>query len=128
MKNSFLNVVVEAYYEHLSLDRPFITEKTWRNVYWDKPFILIGQKNSLIKFRSFGYKTFYPYIDETYDITSDEKRLFRALSELERIVKLSDDKKLELLNSLKPVFKHNKDNFNRRLQSLNDLLENARYQ
>lgn len=128
MKNSFLNLVVEAYYEHLSLDRPFITEKTWRNVYWDKPFILIGQKNSLIKFRSFGYKTFHPYINETYDLISDEKRLFVALSELERIVNMSDDKKLELLNSLKPVFEHNKNNFNRRLKSLNDLLENARYQ
>lgn len=128
MKNSFLNVVIEAYYEHLSLDRPFITEKTWRNVYWDKPFILIGQRNSLIKFKAFGYKTFHPYINEAYDIMPDEERLFNALSELVRIVKMSNEEKVSLHKSLKPIFKHNKNNFNRRLQSLNDLLENVRYQ
>jgi len=128
LTNSTLNLVVEAYYERLSLDKPFFSEKIWRNIWWEKPFVLIGQRKSLEKLRQLGYKTFHPFIDETYDISSDEVRLFKAIQQVKKFVKLSESEKIIFLDNLKPIFIHNKNNFRKRIQKLNSVLENARYQ
>jgi len=47
-KLSLVNIVIEAYYnDYHKLGYPLITEKIWRNIFYKKPFIVIGQKNTL---------------------------------------------------------------------------------
>ena len=67
MQNSFFNIAIEAYYVNYQIDYPYLTEKTWRNFKCRMPFVLIGQKHSLKQLHELGYKTFHPFIDESYD-------------------------------------------------------------
>ena len=62
-----LNVVLEAYVDNDVLEYPFITEKTYRNIKYKKPFILMGNQYLLQVLLKLGYKTFHPLIDESYD-------------------------------------------------------------
>ena len=51
----------------MMIEYPFITEKTYRNIKYKKPFIIMGQHISLASLHKLGYKTFHPLIDESYD-------------------------------------------------------------
>ena len=46
----------------------FITEKTWRSVYYKRPFILMGNYGTLNYLKQLGYKTFEHLWSEDYDI------------------------------------------------------------
>ena len=68
----------------------FLTEKTFRPIALRIPFIIYGHPGSLQALRELGYKTFHPYIDETYDtITDDVERMYAVANEVERLSKLS---------------------------------------
>jgi hypothetical protein len=45
----------------------YITEKTWRAITNRKPFLIIGNKNSLQKLKDLGFRTFSDWWDESYD-------------------------------------------------------------
>lgn len=80
---------------HISLETEpnnssFITEKTYRAMFYKKPFIMISQFNALKALRAEGYKTFGQYIDESYDdIVDYNERLQAVLKEIDRLNKLS---------------------------------------
>jgi hypothetical protein len=58
--------------------------------------------------RTLGYKTFHPYIDESYDSeTSDVVRLKMILKEIERLSKFNDDEVSEFIDMVKPIVEHN---------------------
>mgnify|MGYP005652916425 CR=1 FL=1 len=57
---------------------------------------------------SIGYKTFHPYIDESYDKEPDmRKRYAMILKEIDRLCSMSFSELDELLNKLHPVLIHN---------------------
>jgi hypothetical protein len=86
------NIVAEAYSDQNFVTWPFLTEKTWRCIGFKKPFVLLGQHGSLSKLHSFGYKTFHPYVDETYDDENDDyKRFVLATKEIIKLIQLSDE-------------------------------------
>ena len=92
----------------LSMDCYFFTEKTYKFIAAKMPFIFVGFNNSLPILRKIGYKTFHPYIDETYDtIENDEDRLVAIMDEIERLSNLSDDEWQELENNLLPIVNYN---------------------
>jgi len=73
---------------------------------------LAGFTGSLKNLRSFGYKTFHPYIDETYDtIDNDEDRVEAICNEIERLCKLSDTEILEWQRNVEPIILHNYQHF-----------------
>lgn len=49
----------------------FVTEKTIKPIRAGIPFVMIGCKNFLTRLHRMGFKTFAPFIDETYDQESD---------------------------------------------------------
>lgn len=64
-----------------NLDAMFFTEKTYRSIAFKHPFILAHRPHALKTLREMGYKTFDPYIDESYDdIENDWDRLDRIVS------------------------------------------------
>ena len=86
------NVVLEAYVDNDKVEYPFITEKTYRNIKYKKPFVIMGNQYSLVAFRKLGYKTFHPLIDESYDeLTNTKYRCKAVLKELERLKSMSND-------------------------------------
>lgn len=102
----FLEIVAET--DILSTN--WITEKTIKNLYIGKPFILMCGVYSLEKIKSYGFKTFSPWIDESYDnIKNNHLRLEAILKEIDRISKLSYTELTIMHNEMQHIFEHNRN-------------------
>lgn len=103
-KNSWVSVITESSYfdyEH----SVFISEKTFKPIACMQPFIIVGSKNSLKYLRDLGYKTFHPYIDETYDTLEDVDRIKAVSDAIKKIQAIKD--KVEWYNNIKEIVEHN---------------------
>ena len=120
------NAVTEAYYDQSDLDFVMLTEKTWRNVANKKPFVVIGQKHTLKKFHSLGYKSFHPWINESYDNKDDSVRFYFAFTEIQKLIKMSDDKFNKFLVDVSSIHEHNCKNFEARLTKSYSYFEELR--
>ncbi len=87
---------------------PMFSEKTWKAIRGKHPFILATVPKSLRAFRELGYRTFHPYIDETYDtIENEEERLLAIVNEVDRLCKMSDNETREWLSNVHEITDHN---------------------
>jgi hypothetical protein len=75
--NDFINSEISVILETVFDDRRIhLTEKTLKPIACGHPFILAAGPGALEYIRSYGFKTFAPYIDESYDQETDSlKRL-----------------------------------------------------
>jgi hypothetical protein len=101
----------EAKERHCFLDASdgvFFSEKTFKTIGFKHPFILVGQTNILKSLRQLGYKTFHPYIDESYDdITDGDQRLEAIWKEINRLCNFSTDQWIEWQKQVKPIVDYN---------------------
>jgi hypothetical protein len=112
MLDSWLTVVSEASFGE-SDHTCFISEKTFKPIACYHPFIIFGNKGSLQKLKEMGYKTFHPYINETYDTLDTWERMQAITDELVRIDSLSPEAKLEWYYNMKDILVHNYNNFHK---------------
>jgi hypothetical protein len=117
-ENSYFSVVTETLYyqenltpnqlhaEHVpALIGLFLTEKTYKPIAMKHPFILLAPAHSLRMLRERGYKTFSPFIDESYDeIENDTLRLQAVVEEVKR---LSKSDLVEFTYQIKDIVEHN---------------------
>jgi hypothetical protein len=55
-----------------------------------------------------GFKTFHPYIDESYDTElNDAKRMMMITDQIERFTKYTDTELREFLDNTKHICRHN---------------------
>jgi UDPglucose 6-dehydrogenase len=111
-ENSYFSVIPETHYFYgVFLNEEgstFFSEKTFNAINVKHPFIMVNRPQSLAKLKELGYKTFHPYIDETYDtIENDEARLVAIVDEVERLNKLSDTEWLEWQANIIEIVEHN---------------------
>tara|TARA_B110000285_G_scaffold185845_1_gene210934 strand:+ start:401 stop:1852 length:1452 start_codon:yes stop_codon:yes gene_type:complete len=88
----------------------YFSEKTWKPIINLQPFIMMNYSNSLPYLKELGFKTFSPFIDETYDTILDKKQ--RAKKTYEEIVRLNNlpiQEIHEWYTSIKPILLHNRD-------------------
>lgn len=86
----------------------FISEKTWRTMIFQLPFITLNKPNTLSGLKEYGYKTFSPIFDESYDsIMDDTARLLAVIREVERLYKLSDKEWLTIQSDLNKAAVYN---------------------
>ena len=124
LKLSNINIVIEAYYNDYPKYRyPLITEKLWRNIFLKKPFILVGQKNTLKYFNNLGYKTFHPYIDESYDNLEDDYRVKAAINQVIKLINFTDKQWISFFNNINPILEHNISNYYNRIQKIHNFIE-----
>jgi hypothetical protein len=108
--NTYFSLVSETnYYSDPKFDGGrFITEKTFKAITCEHPFILATLPNTLPLLHELGYKTFSPYIDESYDSeTDDYKRMLLIVKEVERLSNLSNSELREFLVACKDITTHN---------------------
>lgn len=122
MKHTFFNLVVEAYYSDYMINYPFVTEKIWRNLVYRKPFICVGQKDTLKQLHHWGYKTFHPWIDEQYDNLDDDNRIFAIFDQVKKLCSMSDTELTSMCNELEHIHDHNIKNFHRRCEDFGTYL------
>lgn len=111
--NTYLSIVTESVYFQKDKEFPagYLSEKIWKPVGHCQPFILAGPANSLKHIRErFGYKTFHPYIDESYDMEYDDfKRLEMIKIEIDKFSKKSKEEKDQFLNDVKNICVYNQN-------------------
>ena len=99
------SIVLETIFDQ----RIHLTEKTLRPIACGHPFIILNGPGTLEKIRSYGFKTFEPYIDESYDKEqSSKKRMEMVLGEMHRINKASLKDQNHIWNSCRKIAQHNK--------------------
>jgi hypothetical protein len=104
----FMEIIAETD----TLTTNWITEKTVKNLYIGKPFIVMGGPGILAKIRSFGFQTFSPWIDESYDlIKNNYQRLEAIKQEIDRIANKTDIELQQMHQQLLPIFEHNRKTY-----------------
>ena len=102
-----IEVVLETLFDDSRLQ---LTEKTLRPIACAQPFILAATAGSLEYLRSYGFETFAPWIDETYDtIENPVQRLKAIVQEMKRIANLSN--KAELYQEIRKIAARNQKLF-----------------
>jgi len=94
--------------------RQHLTEKTFKAIALEMPFVLVAPQHSLEYLRSYGFRTFAPYIDESYDEIADPiARIERVTQILLEIQARSAAAKISLHKSLLPIVEYNYNHFYR---------------
>ena len=102
-----IEVVLETLFDD---SRLHLTEKTLRPIACAQPFILAATVGSLEYLRGYGFETFAPWIDETYDtIENPVQRLDAIVQEMKRIANLSN--KVELYQEIRKIAARNQKLF-----------------
>lgn len=118
--SSYISIVSESIFfqrreegdVYVEFPTGYLSEKIWKPIGHAQPFILAGPANSLKYLKDLGFKTFHPYIDESYDDeTHDFNRLQMVLNEIEKFTKKSKEEKIEFLNNVKEIVQHNQKRF-----------------
>lgn len=108
--SSDINLVVESHVEEIT-DKDLtcsLTEKTYKAILYKKLFIIFSQPYNLQYLRDCGYKTFAPYIDESYDTILNTKERIRAIAtEIEKINNLPINEYQNLINNCQNIVEHN---------------------
>jgi hypothetical protein len=73
-ERSQLTVVTESHFNQTG--GLFITEKTFRPLLVGHPFMILGQKGTLEKLRSWGFQTDFDGVDQSYDLIEDDRKRF----------------------------------------------------
>lgn len=117
-EDSYFSIVTETAYYQFNKNGPtkidiekdiFPSEKTYKPIIAMHPFILMGRPYFLEALRSHGYKTFHPYIDETYDTVEDDQERMRLIfNEIKRLTSFTDEQYLEWMQQIKPIVEYNK--------------------
>jgi hypothetical protein len=71
-------------------NKQHLTEKVFKPIVARRPFMLMGAVGNLAYLKSYGFKTFDRWIDESYDSEADpDKRIEMIVGELEKLCSLS---------------------------------------
>ena len=106
---SKISVILETVFDD---SRVHLTEKTLRSIACGHPFILAAGPRALEYIRSYGFKTFDPWIDESYDQEYNSlARLEKIIHAMKKIQSLSDSKQQEFDRAIKDIANYNKKHF-----------------
>jgi len=84
------------------------TEKTLKPIMNFHPFILVANAGSLEHLKRYGFKTFSPFIDESYDEMDDAgKRILAIETEINKLCSKPIEEIHEWYWSIKDILKHN---------------------
>jgi hypothetical protein len=92
--------------------RLHITEKTFKAIALEMPFVLVAPVNSLRYMRSYGFKTFEGIFDESYDDETDDiLRIEKIVKLLKDLNSLSIKERQQLHRACLPIVEHNFEHF-----------------
>jgi hypothetical protein len=92
--------------------RQHITEKTFKAIALEMPFVLVAPAGSLAYMREYGFKTFAGVFDESYDEETDDRlRVEKVVKLLKQLDDLSPQERQEIHQQCLPIVEHNFDHF-----------------
>ena len=106
--NTGINIVLETVVD----ERIHLTEKILRPIACGHPFMLAAGPGSLALLRKYGFETFDPYINESYDlIQNSQERLDAIGNEMLRLSNMPKQQLIELLDNCCVIAERNKKKF-----------------
>jgi len=103
--DSYLNITTETDFINPT---GYASEKVWKPFGFFQPILLVGNYGTLEFVRSFGFKTFDGFIDESYDKEKDNVKRFELIEK--EIIKFSKMSKQEVHDwywSMEDILVHN---------------------
>jgi hypothetical protein len=92
--------------------RLHLTEKTFKAIALEMPFVLVAPAGSLEYLRSYGFKTFAGIFDESYDEETDDiLRIERVTKLLKELNDLSVTERQKIHQACLPIVEHNFEHF-----------------
>jgi hypothetical protein len=106
---SLLSVVLETEFDG---SRIHLTEKILRPIACGHPFMLVAGPGSLEYLRSYGFRTFAPWIDESYDLeTNSVSRLKAVVASMKKIQQLKPVEQALLAGRINQIADYNRKHF-----------------
>lgn len=118
--NSYISLVSESIFFQDNINEyglsefptGYLSEKIWKPIGHSQPFILAGPSKSLEYLKNIGFKTFHPFIDESYDLeNNDAERLKMIVEEVNKFASKTKEEKDEFLRNVSDICKHNQEIF-----------------
>lgn len=95
-------------------NRLHITEKTFKAIALEMPFVMVAPAHSLEYLRSYGFQTFGPVLDESYDLETDPYlRIEKVVKLLKELNDLTVKERNQIHQHLLPRVEHNYNHFYR---------------
>jgi len=92
--------------------RTHLTEKTFKAIVLEMPFVLVAPAHSLEYLRKYGFRTFDSVFDESYDLeTNDIRRIERVTQLLKDLDDLSMHERQQIHQACLPIVQHNYNHF-----------------
>ena len=102
--DTLIDIVSEA---TLFGDSFYPTEKVARVIRHKRPFIAMTNKNYLAYLRQIGFRTFYEFWDESYDVFEGKERYFKILELIENLLRLSESEIDDIYLGMTEILEHN---------------------
>ena len=103
--DSYFSIVTETDFTNPT---GYVSEKLWKPISFFQPFILVGNPGSLKFIKEFGFKTFSPLIDESYDEETNAMHRFAMIeSEMVRLGKMSKEDIHTWYWHMEDIYTHN---------------------
>jgi hypothetical protein len=94
--------------------RTHLTEKTFKAIALEMPFVLVAPAGSLEYLREYGFQTFADIFDEGYDIETDDiLRVEKVAKLLKDLDDLSVQERQQIHRACLPIVQHNYNHFYR---------------
>ncbi|CAB4138009.1 hypothetical protein UFOVP328_202 [uncultured Caudovirales phage] len=92
--------------------RQHITEKTFKAIALEMPFVLVAPAHSLEYMREYGFQTFADVFDESYDQETDDiKRVEKVIKLLKDLDNLTVKERQQIHQACVPIVEHNYHHF-----------------
>jgi len=122
--DAFWHVVTETVYFFPKLH---LTEKVFKPIIAQRPFILVAAPGNLAYLRSYGFKTFSHWIDESYDHEPDHYvRIEKITQEIARLCAMSQEQLQQMHQEMQEMLEFNYNHFYGEFRSIitNELVDN----
>jgi hypothetical protein len=123
-QHSLLHVINETVFYQSKLH---LTEKIFKPIVAQRPFILVAAPGNLAYLRSYGFQTFAPWIDESYDDIQDpDQRLDAVANEVAKFAAMSVPELRRIHQDMQSVLAYNKRHFFNEFRDIivNELVDN----
>ena len=109
--SSYFQIVTENQFTP-AYDQLQFSEKIWKPITNFQPFILLGDRYQMKTLQEWGFKTFHPFINESYDNFEDiTDRFVNIEKEIVKLCMMSKEKLHEWYWSVEDILVHNYNHF-----------------
>lgn len=104
-EETFFSIISETTFSKFTQS---FTEKILKPIQHFHPFVLIGSPFILKILKSYGFKTFDKWWDESYDLEEDDElRLLKVMELIYQLIDTDENKWYSMLNEMKEILVHN---------------------